>query len=52
MIELRRRFKRPLRRDSKLKGGHAKSWTDVKYDWGLTAQQAEIDELADMLATC
>lgn len=31
---------------------YAKSWTDVKYDWGLTAQQAEIDELAEMLATC
>ncbi|WP_246268313.1 GmrSD restriction endonuclease domain-containing protein [Nonomuraea typhae] len=31
---------------------YAKSWTDIKYDWGLSAQQAEIDELADMLATC
>ncbi|MFI6296888.1 DUF1524 domain-containing protein [Nonomuraea sp. NPDC050790] len=31
---------------------YAKSWTDVKYDWGLTADQAEVDALADMLATC
>ncbi|MDF5758634.1 HNH endonuclease family protein [Spongiactinospora sp. TRM90649] len=31
---------------------YSRSWIDVKYDWGLTAQQAEVDALEDMLATC
>ncbi|WP_433513819.1 HNH endonuclease family protein [Nonomuraea sp. CA-143628] len=31
---------------------YARSWIDVKHDWGLTAQPAERTALAEMLATC
>ncbi|GAB2918110.1 DUF1524 domain-containing protein [Nonomuraea fastidiosa] len=31
---------------------YAKSWIDVKYDWGLSMQLSERDALAEMLATC
>ncbi|MBA2898011.1 hypothetical protein HNR30_009419, partial [Nonomuraea soli] len=31
---------------------YAKSWVDVKFDWGLTLQQAEKTALQAMLATC
>lgn len=31
---------------------YARSWVDVKFDWGLTAQTTEKEALADMLATC
>lgn len=31
---------------------YARSWIGVKARWGLTADQAEVDALAEMLATC
>ncbi|GAA0941933.1 HNH endonuclease family protein [Nonomuraea longicatena] len=31
---------------------YARSWTDVKHDWGLTMQPAERNALTQMLATC
>jgi Protein of unknown function (DUF1524) len=31
---------------------YAKSWIDVKHDWGLTAQPAEVTALGEMLDTC
>jgi hypothetical protein len=31
---------------------YAKSWIDVKHDWGLSMQASERDALAEMLATC
>ena len=31
---------------------YARSWVDVKFDWGLTMQPAERSALENMLATC
>ncbi|MEU8319722.1 HNH endonuclease family protein [Nonomuraea sp. NPDC048881] len=31
---------------------YARSWIDVKHDWGLSMQVAEREALAEMLATC
>jgi len=31
---------------------YARAWVDVKYQWGLTADSAEVDALTDMLNTC
>lgn len=31
---------------------YARAWVDVKYQWGLTADSAEVDALNSMLDTC